>query len=239
MQLPYCFLSEAQFSAAGNSPRPVTASPSVLWRHILAASRRIDALRGDVLFERRTETFRSGGLQFDGDDLQWWDVGMDFGSIVSLTAAGRAVAEAEIQTRYQQVGIPTTYAAPLVMTAEWGPGRRGKSVGGEALAADAAYVAAPNPAPDWFEAGGVFVVESEVVLIGEPADGRFRLWRDNPVEHNAADWTPIESPPHLKEACVTMARRLARLATTPSKSPEWKSLESGYEELINERSGRA
>lgn len=240
MQLPYCFLEDAQYAQAASTARPMTAAPSVLLRHLLAASRRIDALRGGQLYERRTETLHLPGLVYrDGIDYQWWELGVEVAHLVSVTADDTALDLNDVQQRHRQLGIAASLNVPVVVTADWGPGRRGTAITGQALAATATSITSPDPAPSWWQPGGVFLVGSELIVIASAVTDGYALLRPEPVEHTADDdWTPIASPEHLQEACIGMARRLAWQAANPSKSPEWMALEEGYRSLIVDEGGR-
>jgi len=146
MQVPYCTLEEARYQATGG----VSARSGVELRDVLAASRRIDELRGHPMLEARTEVFREAGAAVGDAEVAWWSLPAPLQRVISLTADGVAVPGAEQSFRWQRLGLPVTSGLPVVVHGLWGPGELIESaelpepLGSGSLSVSAQVVSAPR-----------------------------------------------------------------------------------------------
>ena len=242
VQLPYCMLRDAGFEAVGG--RSLLGAASISLRQVLSASRRIDELRFGSLFDIRTETFRSHGnyfRDFGVASTQWWALATELSKVLSLTADSADIDVGDVSLRWRQFGLATIVNPPIVVRGEWGPGVRGASITpGTAVGAGDTTIETPTDAPDWWTVGSVFVIDSEIFLIAAVDGTTWAVTRSGADAHDdTATWQHIESPPHLQDAAIGMARRLAWQQSNVSKAPGWERLEQGFEQLITEEYGRA
>ena len=112
-----------------------------------------------------TRTFGGDPLIIDG--ASWWSLPVDISRLISVEADSTAIDIAGATLRWRQIGVPGSVSGPLIIKAEWGPGWRGESIDGSAIAQTDEALTTPSPEPDWWQEGGVLIVDEELIVLGE------------------------------------------------------------------------